>query len=86
NDSAKLSGNKEIADFIFAKERSDFCKSIAQRSGFFAQAGYFTDALFCFGRDSAETTFLFAKIAALFRKIKSAIFLFLLDSDELSDC
>jgi hypothetical protein len=29
--SAKLSGNKQIADFKFAKERSDFRKSKARR-------------------------------------------------------
>ena len=30
NDPAQLNGNKRIADFIFAKERSDFCKRIAR--------------------------------------------------------
>ena len=28
--SAQCDGNKQIADFIFAKERSDFCKSKAR--------------------------------------------------------
>ena len=46
NNSAKLNGNKEIADFIFAKERSDFRKLKARVWCYSRAMGNSTDEQF----------------------------------------